>query len=215
VAAALKEKVEKHRRLTHDEQVVLAHSLGHSGAGVLAVNYLFDACIDVPAAARLQTPLSGNPISCPKIRKRIPHITSRVNCNCSFDLAPDRYPTPRLHLLTLPRQGAPAQPSPSAWNPVDSVRALGVLWSRRQQMEKEIAELEQRLIAHLAQSGGGQIEIEEGKLTLKQEQGTPPSLVWQPKEPAGQAGDRAIAPSDQEQIEQMARCPDHPMARSD
>jgi hypothetical protein len=186
VAAALKEKVEKHRRLTHDEQVVLAHSLGHSGAGVLAVNYLFDSCVDVPAAARLQSPLSGNPISCPKIRKRIPHITSRVNCNCSFEFAPDRYPTPQLHLLTLARPAAPAPPPPSAWNPVDSVRALGVLWTRRKQMEREIGELEQRLISHLQQSGGGQIEVEEGRLILKQEQGTAPSLVWQPKEPPGE-----------------------------
>jgi hypothetical protein len=186
VAAALKEKAEKHRRLTHDEQVVLAHSLGHSGAGVLAVNYLFDLCLDVPASARLQTPLSGNPISCPKIRKRIPHVTSRVNCNCSFAFAPDRYPTPRLHLLTLPEPTAPPQAAEPAWNPVESVRTLGLLWERRRQTEKEIAQLEQRLVAHLQQSGSGRIEIEEGALTLKQESGSPPCLVWEPKQPAGQ-----------------------------
>lgn len=68
--------------------------------GVLAVNYLFDASIDVPAEARLQTPLSGNPVSCPKIRKRIPHITGQVDCNHSFGFASDHYPTPRLHLQT-------------------------------------------------------------------------------------------------------------------
>jgi hypothetical protein len=81
VLSALKGKVEKHRRLTHDEQIVLAHSLGHSGTGVLAVNYLLDACVDVAPAARLQSPLAGNPISCPKIRKRIP--TSRVRCRAT------------------------------------------------------------------------------------------------------------------------------------
>lgn len=185
VVAALKEKAERHRRLTHDEQVVLTHSLGHSAAGVLAVNYLFDACLDVPAAARLQTPFSGNPISCPKIRKRIPHITSRVNCNCSFESFPDHYPTPRLHLLTLAGPPVQSQASPPAWDPAESVRALGVLWERRRQTEKEIGDLEQRLILHLQQSGSERIEIEEGALVLKQESGSLPCLVWEPKRSAG------------------------------
>ncbi len=51
VLRKLKDKVFKHRKLTHDEQVALRHTLGHSGAGVLAVNYLLSCCVDVDAGA--------------------------------------------------------------------------------------------------------------------------------------------------------------------
>lgn len=36
-------------------------------------------------------------MSCPKIRKRIPQVTSRLECNCQFDGSGDHYPTPLLH----------------------------------------------------------------------------------------------------------------------
>jgi hypothetical protein len=192
VLEALKSKVEKHRRLTHDEQVVLMHALGHSGSGVLAVNYLLDACVDTPAGARLQTPLSGNPISCPKIRKRIPAITASVPCNCDFSFAPDRYPTPRLHLMTLTK-GAPARSEirePVPWDPVERVRALGVLWVKRDQVAAEIARLEQELMAHLQRHNLAAIEADDGTLQLVMEEGAPPALVWKPK-----AADTAATPA--------------------
>ncbi|MFB3819602.1 MAG: CRISPR-associated primase-polymerase type A1 [Candidatus Methylomirabilales bacterium] len=181
VLAALKRKVEEHRRLTHDEQVVLAHSLGHSGAGVLAVNHLLDACVDVPATARLQSVLAGNPISCPKIRKRIPHVTGSVACNCRFEVTAGQYPTPRLHLATLPAPSPRPAPVP-AWDPVERVRALRVLRLRRQELESEIAQLEQDLVAHLASSATPEVAMQEGTLRLVQEAGAPPVLLWEPRQ---------------------------------
>jgi hypothetical protein len=184
VLAALRLKVQRHRRLTHDEQVVLMHSLGHSGSGVLAVNYLLDACVDAPTGARLQTPLSGNPISCPKIRKRIPEVTGSVPCNCDFSFAPNRYPTPRLHLLTLPQSAsAPARGQPEAvqWDPVERARTLGVLWTRRDQVLAEIARVEQELMAYLQRHNLTTLETGDGALQLVMEEGAPPALVWKPK----------------------------------
>jgi len=183
VLDALKSKVEKHRRLTHDEQVVLMHALGHSGSGVLAVNYLLDACVDAPAGARLQTPLSGNPISCPKIRKRIPAVTGSVPCNCDFSFAPDHYPTPRLHLLTLSKEAPPRREAREAapWDPVERVRVLGVLWVKREQVVAEIARLEQELMAYLQRHNLTAIETDEGSLQLVLEEGAPPALVWKAK----------------------------------
>ena len=75
--------------------------LGHLEGGPLAVNYLFSKCVDVGPEKFLKDRLKGNPTSCPTIRKKIPHVTRRLPCNCPFDYAPDRYPTPVLHLLTL------------------------------------------------------------------------------------------------------------------
>src|SRR5205807_114972 len=47
VLAELKRTVEEHRRLNHDEQLVLIHTLGHLPGGPQAVNYLLSRCVDV------------------------------------------------------------------------------------------------------------------------------------------------------------------------
>lgn len=188
VLAELRRKVERHRRLTHEEQVVLQHALGHSPAGVLAVNYLFDACVDVHPGARLQSPLAGNPISCPKIRKRIPHVTAAVPCHCLFDFAPGRYPTPRLHLLrpgAVGAQPAPAPAAPAAWNPVDRVRTLRALRVRLREVEAEVRQVEAELIGHLERAGATAIPGEDGTLRLVQEEGQVPALVWEPRAARG------------------------------
>jgi tetratricopeptide (TPR) repeat protein len=194
VLAALKAKVEQHRRLTHDEQVVLAHSLGHSGAGVLAVNYLLDGCVDVSPAARLQSALAGNPISCPKIRKRIPHITGSVPCNCRFDCAPGHYPNPRLHLLTLPApstgsgQAPPEQIRlPPSWDPAERAKALRVLRIKRQELDVEIGQLESELQRYLEASAVPEIAAGDGTLRLVHEEGAPAALVWEARSSGGES----------------------------
>lgn len=184
VLGALKIKVEEHRRLTHDEQVVLMHSLGHSGTGVLAVNYLLEACVDLPPNTRLQSAFAGNPISCPKIRKRIPHITGSVACNCRFDMASGQYPNPRLHLASLPADApSPAGPAktPPPWDPAERARALRVLRIKRQELEAEIAQAEVELQRYMESQGVPEVATEEGTLRLVQEDGAPPALEWHEK----------------------------------
>lgn len=195
VLAALRQQVETHRRLSHDEQLVLIHALGHTSAGVLAVNYLLDACVDVPPTARLQSPLAGNPISCPKIRKRIPHVTARVPCHCRFDFAPGRYPTPRLHLLRpeVAHASGRAEPTGTAPDPAtelaDRVRALRVLRIRHAEVEAELRRVEAELVAYLEQAAVPELTTPEGILRLVQEEGAVAALVWEPAgEPVEQAG---------------------------
>jgi hypothetical protein len=192
VLAELRRKVERHRRLTHEEQVVLQHALGHSSAGVLAVNYLLDACVDVHPSARLQSPLAGNPISCPKIRKRIPHVTAAVPCHCLFDFASGRYPTPRLHLLrpgAAPAvSAAPAVEVSSGWNPTDRARTLRALRVRLRELEGELRRVEGELVAYLERSGATEIALEDGVLRLVQEEGQVPALAWEPRPGGGTPG---------------------------
>jgi tetratricopeptide (TPR) repeat protein len=181
VLAALKTKVDQHRRLTHDEQIVLMHSLGHSGPGVLAVNYLLEACVDVSPTARLQSALAGNPVSCPKIRKRIPHITGSVPCNCRFDFALGHYPNPRLHLLTLNEDTAPEPDrarTPPTWDPAERARSLRVLRIKRQELDLQIGQLESELQRYMESSGLPEIAAGDGALRLVKEEGAPPALVW-------------------------------------
>lgn len=100
VVRALVERARAERRLTHDEQVVLAHSLGHHAAGVEALNLLFEQCPEVPRHAFLQRPQRGHPISCARVRARIPETTSRLPCHCDFSTATlAQYPSPLLYRL--------------------------------------------------------------------------------------------------------------------
>jgi hypothetical protein len=183
VLAAIRRRVEEHRDLGHDERVVLAHAVGHSGAGVLAVNYLLDACVGTPPEEKLQTPLSGNPVSCAKIRKRVPHLAGREVCRCRFDFAPQRYPTPRLHLESPELASvlaAKSEPAPPAWDAIDRARVLGSLWAKRDAVLAEIADLEGRLIAEIG-AAGGVLDLGDGVLKVLREPGEDPRLEWSPR----------------------------------
>lgn len=84
----------------------------------MLATYLFARCLHADPALFLKSRLRGHPMSCPKIRARIPHLTSTVDCNCTFDLTTNLYPTPLLHLQAL---GPPAAaPAVSAWSPCSS-----------------------------------------------------------------------------------------------
>ncbi len=125
VLKQLRRQAEKERRLDYDEQMVLRHTLGHIPEGVLAVNYIFQLVPEIPGDRFLKSRLKGNPISCPKIRQRIPHLTQRLPCNCVFPLAPEHYPTPNLHLLDLPPEPQPdGTEPPSAINGTEPASAI-------------------------------------------------------------------------------------------
>jgi hypothetical protein len=78
------DKIEEHHDLTNDEIVVLTYSLGHMDRGPDAVNALLKLCPGTGTKYFLKSRLRGNPVSCPKIRGRIPDITSKLDCNCDF-----------------------------------------------------------------------------------------------------------------------------------
>ena len=105
--AVLRELVEMSERdnaLSNDEAIVLIHSLGHLNTGPRAVNTVLRRCMSIDPSMYLKSRLRGSPVSCPKIRMRVPHVTSRVPCNCEFAREAGMYPTPVLH-LTAPSSG--------------------------------------------------------------------------------------------------------------
>lgn len=91
----------KKNELTYDEMIIVAHSIGHLESGVDAVNYIYSKCFNISPDKFLKSRLKGNPISCAKIRTKVPEITSTVNCNCQFNNIEGLYPNPTLHLHTF------------------------------------------------------------------------------------------------------------------
>jgi len=178
VLTELKRTVDEHQRLSHDEQLVLIHSLGHIEGGPQAVNYLFNRCADVGAEKFLKDRLKGHPMSCPSIRKRIPHITRRVNCNCPFEFAADRYPTPVLYLLTLP-ETAPAPPAALA-DVAALAQKFGVLDRRRAELQQEWELLRRLLVESLSRLPDRQVSFDEGDYRVESRDGVD-ELIWTPK----------------------------------
>jgi hypothetical protein len=107
VLRSITEKVNRTSQLTKEETLVLLHTLGHLEHGPAAVNELFQRALNADPALFLKSRLRGNPMSCPKIRARVPHITSTLDCNCIFDLATNLYPTPLIHIHGLIKPAGP------------------------------------------------------------------------------------------------------------
>ncbi|HLC15252.1 MAG TPA: CRISPR-associated primase-polymerase type A1 [Thermodesulfovibrionia bacterium] len=95
------EKINHESSITNEESIVLTHTLGYLDNGPDAVNQLFQRCVNANPSNFLKSRLKGNPISCPKIRNRIPEITSKVACNCQFNLSTNLYPSPVVHTYSV------------------------------------------------------------------------------------------------------------------
>ena len=100
------DKINKQNEISNEERIVLTHTLGHLGKGVEAVNALLKRCINANPSFFVKSKFTGNPISCAKIRARIPDITSQVPCNCQFPPSFNMYPTPLIHVKNLKKEGS-------------------------------------------------------------------------------------------------------------
>ncbi|HXG59799.1 MAG TPA: CRISPR-associated primase-polymerase type A1 [Planctomycetota bacterium] len=177
VLAELKRRAMEHRTLAYEEQLVLIHTLGHLPAGVAAVNYLLARCANVPADRRMKSPLAGNPMSCPKIRQRIGHVTSRVDCSCTFEFAPDRYPTPTLHLLTLKEAEALKEGRAEAPDDESLARRYAELLRRQEELRREVARTQEALVERLRRAPGRSVACPGGRYELCGEGGVE-ELRW-------------------------------------
>jgi hypothetical protein len=178
VLRALKKRVEKYRQLTQDEVLILRHSLGHLPEGVRAFNYLLARCGNVAPEQFLQSPLAGNPVSCVKIRKRIPEMTAQLPCACDFSFAREYYPTPTLHLRTLPTEVTPQTPTPDTLETV--ARRYATLQRRIAELERERSLLGQALAERLQNQPDPVLALPEGTWRWVQEDEVG-ELVWEPR----------------------------------
>lgn len=182
VLRVLVERGLERRRLTHEEQMVLRHVLGYRPSGLLAVNYVFRRCPEVGPESYLQSMLAGHPMSCPKIRKRVPDVTARVPCNCEFKIKTDHYPTPLLHLDEARARGLLPERAPHRERVEPKVVedwARKVAHTREQiaRLQSELAATERRLATELAQMESGRLRLDDGEWSLDIE-GNP---QWTPR----------------------------------
>lgn len=187
VLAELKRMVDEYRQLNHEEQIVLIHSLGHVEGGPECVNYLLGKCVDVGPEKFMKSRLKGNPVSCPSIRRKIPYVTRRVPCNCAFEDAKDRYPTPTLHLLTLAPTNTHPPRLPGSPSLVEVAQRFAVLDCRKQEIEREWQELRDSFLEALRVEPDQRVACPGGIYRIVQQEGVE-ELVWE-REASAAAGD--------------------------
>jgi len=166
VLRTIVERIYREAALSREEAVVLIHSVGHLEHGSEAVNQLLARCAVTDPSLLMKSPLRGNPVSCPKIRARIPHITASVSCNCRFDPMSSLYPSPLNHLRDL----TPATPEPGAGRGLESIRfhhlVESYLKTRKQirELALQMEQLEQQLNRVFDSAGVEEIHTSLGVL---------------------------------------------------
>ena len=178
VLHALAEKINQTSLLTTDETLVLIHTVGHLENGPAAVNELFQRCVNADPALFLKSRLRGHPMSCPKIRARIPDITAAVACNCAFDLAVNLYPTPIIHLHGL----KPGAAAPTGLT-LDSLQFQNLLQEyvklRKQLRETQLllGRYEQQLAEFFGAAGVEEVQTPLGVLRRQEDKGGKVSFI--------------------------------------
>lgn len=173
VLRSIVEKINQEGEIGNEERIVLTHSVGLLKNGPEAVNALLARCANVDASLFLKSRLRGNPISCPKIRSRVPAITSRVACDCKFDPKTTLYPSPLRHVQEMDRVKATSL----VGRTVDSLQFQQMLQeylkARRQIRELEILmkAYEDRLEEFFTQAGIESVQTPMGTLKRIQKEG--------------------------------------------
>ena len=149
VVEALSARAWAEHRLSHEERLVLRHTLGHLSGGVTAFNALLGACPDVAHHERLARPLRGHPISCARIRARVPATTATVGCHCLFAPTDGQYPTPILHA----RSGGAEAPGAGPDAALSLAQSIDALQRRQDDLSREVEALRARWTVVDAETG--------------------------------------------------------------
>ncbi len=170
VLSELVNRVLTFREMSNEERIVLTHTLGYLENGPSAVNYLLSRCPDVSPVHFLKSPLRGNPISCPRIRARIPHVTEKVNCNCEFDVKKTMYPTPVLH-LEGEYTASPSVMEVSSMTFTRTVEEYMRLKKELNSIERALEGLEKKIFAAFEEAGVEEMQTPFGLLKIVEEGG--------------------------------------------
>jgi hypothetical protein len=167
VLRTIVENLSREGRIDHEETIVLAHTIGHLKHGPEAFNAFMKRAVSVDPAQFLQSRLKGNPISCPKIRKRLGRLTSTLACDCRFPETTGLYPTPVLHAQGMEEAGPVVGPAVDAMRFEQLLREY--LKAKRQwaEINQLINGYEKRLAQVFDESGAERIQTSQGILSME------------------------------------------------
>jgi hypothetical protein len=156
------------RRLDRDGALVLVHTVGHLPRGPDAVNYLTDHVAGFPADQRMGARLRGSPVSCARIRSRLPALCPESDCRCTFPPRGTAYAHPLRHLDDGPRLERPRRR-----NLDELLRTVARQMERLAEAEAEMVTLRRAAVAALSEIPDGRWAVEGGEWALESDDGLP------------------------------------------
>jgi hypothetical protein len=172
VVRSIVETALRDRRISHEEAVVLEHSIGHFPDGVRAVNYVLARVPGYPGDKLMGSPHRGSAISCQRVRQRVPSHARKVGCDCPLQPRPGEYANPLLHRADVP----PRKADPSL---DDLLETLARADDRLRTLQGEVHRIRASAAARLATVPGRRWAVRGGEWALVDEDGVP-SLRWSP-----------------------------------
>ena len=153
--------------VSHDERVVMRHTLGHVPKLIPALNYMIERAVPGRRFELVRNPQRGNPMSCASVRRRVPDIAYRVPCYCAFEDTPRDYPTPLLHLtgggedvLAPTEEVALSEPSAD-----ELAQTYARLRSRIEELRAELDGVREVLVSRI---GDAEVRTEAGVLRVSE-----------------------------------------------
>lgn len=173
VVRSIVETALRDRRISHEEAVVLEHSIGHFPDGVRAVNYVLSKVPGYPQDKVMGSPHRGSAISCQRVRQRVPTHARKVGCDCPLQPRPGQYANPLLHGGDL----VPKKPDPTLDDVLDQ---LARAEDRLRTLKNEVQRFRAAATAGLARVPGRRWGVKGGEWALVDEDGVA-VLRWQPE----------------------------------
>ncbi|MFZ4739416.1 MAG: CRISPR-associated primase-polymerase type A1 [Bradymonadia bacterium] len=178
--------------LSSDQRQVLTFTMGHLTRGAEAVNAVLGRLLNVEPEAFLKRPMRGHPMSCPRIRARIPEVAQAHRCDCRFAEGAGSYPTPLLHIREMPG-GRPGQVAATDLSRLQVERLVAELLRARAEaarLGRVAGELEKRLREVMVEQQLDELGTPAGTLRLVVDSsGNGPGRLALTFEPPGKAGD--------------------------
>jgi len=169
VLGALVARASESAVLTSEQRQVVTYTLGHLKNGAQATNAVLSRVLNVEPQGFLKSPLRGHPMSCPRIRGRVPDIAQSVRCDCRFAEGAGSYPTPLLHLREQPATARSGLPAPGDVSRLQLERLVGELMRARgeaRRWARLTSELETRLREIMAEQALDVLDTPLGPLRL-------------------------------------------------
>jgi hypothetical protein len=151
--------------LDRDAALVVEHSLGHLPEGVGAVNWL---CARAGLPEPMGRPHAGSPVSCARVRKRLPGVAQRVPCDCRFATR-SSYEHPLLHA-----EGVAAEAPTPVQPPIEQqLRALASLDARLGALQAEHDALRRHVVDRLVALPEGALVVDGLRWSARRVEGLP------------------------------------------
>lgn len=149
VLGELVSKARSGRMLTEQEKLVIYFTAGLIPDDGTVLHYILEMTPDYrpDRVDKQRAQLRSHPISCPKIRELLPHLTAYLTCNCALPIPRGGYPSPLNHIAPSLVAGKRAERFTASGSLSENARRYVLLYREITDLLTTLARLENHLLA--------------------------------------------------------------------